>query len=75
MGTAEDTFGIAGVVNGISGAHKAYLNAGGLGILAGDGQFPNPGPEKIAEMYYSFPIAILAADVRLSVDRQSGLQP
>ena len=38
-------------------AHKAYFNAGGLGILVGDGQLPNPGPEKIAEIYYSFPIA------------------
>jgi high affinity Mn2+ porin len=56
-GRPDDTIGIAGVVNGISGAHKAYFNAGGLGILAGDGQLPNPGPEKIAEIYYSFPIA------------------
>jgi len=56
-GRPDDTLGIAGVVNGISGAHKAYFNAGGLGILAGDGRLPNPGPEKIAEIYYSFPIA------------------
>jgi high affinity Mn2+ porin len=56
-GRPDDTIGIAGVVNGISDPHKAYFNAGGLGILAGDGQLPNPGPEKIAEIYYSFPIA------------------
>jgi len=56
-GRPDDTVGIAGLVNGISAAHKAYLNAGGLGILVGDGQLPNPGPEKIAEIYYSFPIA------------------
>jgi len=56
-GRPDDTLGIAGVVNGISDAHKAYFNAGGLGILAGDGQLPNPGPERIAEIYYSFPIA------------------
>ena len=56
-GRPDDTVGIAGVVNGISDAHKAYFIAGGLGILAGDGQLPNPGPEKIAEIYYSFPIA------------------
>jgi high affinity Mn2+ porin len=56
-GRPDDTIGIAGVVNGISNAHKGYFNAGGLGILAGDGQLPNPGPEKIAEIYYSFPIA------------------
>jgi len=36
-GRPNDTFGLAGVVNGISGEHQAYLNAGGLGILVGDG--------------------------------------
>jgi high affinity Mn2+ porin len=54
-GRDGDTFGIAGVVNGISGVHQAFLNAGGLGILVGDGQLPNPGTEKILETYYSFP--------------------
>ena len=53
---ADDTFGLAGVVNEISAAHIAYLNAGGLGILIGDGQLPHPGPEQIIETYYSFPI-------------------
>jgi high affinity Mn2+ porin len=56
-GRPDDTIGIAGVVNGISDAHKAYFNAGGLGILVGDGRLPNPGAEKIAEIYYSFPVA------------------
>jgi high affinity Mn2+ porin len=55
-GRAEDTFGLAGVVNSISGQHKAYLNAGGLGILVGDGKLPNPGAEQILEMYYSLPV-------------------
>jgi high affinity Mn2+ porin len=55
-GRDDDTFGIAGVVNGISGVHQAFLNAGGLGILVGDGQLPNPGTEKIFETYYSFPV-------------------
>jgi high affinity Mn2+ porin len=55
-GRDDDTFGIAGVVNGISGVHQAFLNAGGLGILVGDGQLPNPGNEKIFETYYSFPM-------------------
>ena len=41
-GRAADTVGIAGVVNGISSAHVAYLNAGGLGIVIGDGQLPHP---------------------------------
>lgn len=57
----EDTVGIAGVINGISSQHKAYLNAGGLGILVGDGQLPNPGLEKIIEVYYSFAVSSLRA--------------
>jgi high affinity Mn2+ porin len=55
-GMPDHTFGLAGVVNGISGSHEAFLNAGGLGILVGDGMLPNPGAEKIIETYYSFPI-------------------
>jgi high affinity Mn2+ porin len=55
-GRAEDTFGLAGVVNSISAQHKAYLNAGGLGILVGDGKLTNPGSEQILEMYYSLPV-------------------
>jgi high affinity Mn2+ porin len=46
-GRPDDTFGFAGVVNGISKEHEAFLNAGGLGILVGDGQLPHPGPEQI----------------------------
>ncbi|MBR1208155.1 MULTISPECIES: carbohydrate porin [unclassified Bradyrhizobium] len=53
----NDTFGLAGVINGISSARRAYLDAGGLGILVGDGRLPNPGPEKIIETYYSFPVS------------------
>jgi high affinity Mn2+ porin len=55
-GRDADVFGIAGVVNGISGVHQAFLNAGGLGILVGDGMLPHPGYEQILETYYSFPI-------------------
>ena len=55
-GRPDDTFGLAGVVNGISSAHIAYLNAGGLGILVGDGQLPHPGPEEIIETYYRLPL-------------------
>jgi high affinity Mn2+ porin len=55
-GRDQDVFGIAGVVNGISGVHQAFLNAGGLGILVGDGMLPHPGYEQILETYYSFPI-------------------
>jgi high affinity Mn2+ porin len=55
-GRPNDTFGLAGVVNGISAIHAAYLDAGGLGILVGDGQLPHPGPEQIVEAYYSIPV-------------------
>jgi high affinity Mn2+ porin len=50
---ADDTVGVAGIVNGISAARERFLNAGGLGILVGDGQLPHPGPEQILETYYS----------------------
>jgi high affinity Mn2+ porin len=43
-------------VNGISVIHEAYLNAGGLGTLVGDGTLPHPGAEKIIEMYYNVPL-------------------
>ncbi|HZE54424.1 MAG TPA: carbohydrate porin [Bradyrhizobium sp.] len=55
-GRDDDTFGFAGVVNGITKVHQAFLNAGGLGILVGDGQLPNYGTERILETYYSFPV-------------------
>jgi high affinity Mn2+ porin len=50
---SDDTVGLAAISNGISGEREAYLNAGGLGILVGDGQLPHPGPEQIVESYYS----------------------
>jgi high affinity Mn2+ porin len=52
-GRPDDTIGIAGVINGISSAHVAFFNAGGLGILLGDGQLTNYSTEKIFEAYYS----------------------
>jgi high affinity Mn2+ porin len=55
-GRDDDTFGIAGVVNGISNVHQAFLNAGGLGILVGDGMLPHLGNAEILETYYSFPV-------------------
>ena len=66
-GRPDDTIGIAGVINNISGVHQAFLNAGGLGILIGDGQLPNPGLEQIFETYYSY---ALTAATRLSFDYQ-----
>ena len=34
--------------------HQEFLNNGGLGILIGDDQLPNPGLERIIEVYYSY---------------------
>src|SRR5205814_2387400 len=58
-GRPDDKLGLAGGINNISDSHKALLNAGGLGILVGDGRLPNPGPEKIIETYYAFPVGAL----------------
>jgi high affinity Mn2+ porin len=64
---ADDTVGIAGIDNGISAARERYLNAGGLGLVVGDGRLPNPGAEQILETYYSFG---LLSQVHLTVDYQ-----
>ncbi|MBU6391899.1 MAG: carbohydrate porin [Planctomycetota bacterium] len=51
----NDTFGLAGVLNGISRAHQKFFQTGGTGILAGDGNL-SYGWEKIIETYYDFQI-------------------
>jgi high affinity Mn2+ porin len=51
-----DTVGLAAIVNGISASRERYLNAGGLGILVGDGKLPHPGSERIVETYYSLAV-------------------
>jgi high affinity Mn2+ porin len=56
-GRVDDTLGLAGAINGISPVHQAVLNAGGMGILVGDGRLPHPGTERIVEAYYKFPCA------------------
>jgi high affinity Mn2+ porin len=66
-GRPNDTAGIAGTVNGISGVHQEFLNAGGLGILIGDDQLPNPRPERIIEAYYSYGFS---PSTRLTFDYQ-----
>jgi len=60
-GRPDDTVGVAGILNGISDVHRAYFNAGGLGLLLGDGKLPNYGLEQIIEMYYSFPVSFWRA--------------
>jgi len=69
-GRRNDVVGLATVFNGISDAHRAYLAAGGLGILVGDGQLPHPGVESIVESYYRFPFGPwqLTADYQFIVN-------
>jgi high affinity Mn2+ porin len=61
----NDTLGLAFEVGEASRDAYAFFNAGGLGILAGDGRLPHPGPETVVESYYSLPVtpyAHLTAD-------------
>jgi high affinity Mn2+ porin len=51
---AQDTIGIAGVINGISSSASQYFNDGGLGVLIGDGPHSGYGNEKILETFYNF---------------------
>ncbi len=51
----EDTVGLAGALNGISRSHKEFFEAGGTGILAGDGAL-NYGWEESLETYYDFKV-------------------
>jgi high affinity Mn2+ porin len=71
-GRKDDTVALALVVNGISTAHEAYLAAGGLGILVGDGRLPHPGAEAIVEAYYS--LAVIKG-VHLTLDSQTVVNP
>ncbi len=66
-GRPDDTIGIAGVINGLTPLHQAYLAAGGLGILVGDGELTNYGLEQIVEAYYSYAIS---STMRVSFDYQ-----
>jgi hypothetical protein len=62
----NDHLALAVVQNDLSGAHKDYLAAGGLGFLLGDGRL-NYGSEQIVESYYSYQ---LAKPLGLSLDYQ-----
>ena len=69
---ARDTVGAAAILNRISAARERFLDAGGLGVLIGDGQLPHPGPEQIFEAYYS--LAVVAQSF-LAVDYQRVTNP
>lgn len=66
-GRDDDTFGLAGVINGISGDAQRYFRQGGMGILIGDGSLPSYGFEQIIEIYYK---ATLVQGVALTADYQ-----
>ncbi len=65
-GRSGDTWGIARVVNRISGEAQSYFAAGGLGLLIGDGKL-DYAPEKIVESVYT---ASVCANLMVSVDYQ-----
>ena len=66
-GRADDTVGAAVVVNEASHARLAYLAAGGVGILVGDGALVHSGAETILETYYN--VAVVKA-LHLTFDYQ-----
>ena len=65
-GRVEDRVGIAYAVDGLSAAHKDYLEAGGIGMLLGDGSL-NYGLAQTLETYYRIQICRC---VQLSPDFQ-----
>jgi high affinity Mn2+ porin len=70
-GRPDDTFRVAGVINGITKIHEQFLNDGGLGILVGDGMLPHPGPEQIIETNYTLPVSFF----KLTLDYQFIVNP
>lgn len=55
-GRPGDTVGVAHARNHLSGEHRQYLAAGGLGFFVGDGAL-NYRPESIIEAYYSLQLS------------------
>ena len=68
----DDTFGLAGVVNGISPQARNYFAAGGLGVIIGDGQLPRYELERILELYYK---ASIIGGLNLTFDYQHVVNP
>jgi len=50
---SEDRWGLAWSSQDLSREHRAYLRAGGLGFVLGDGTL-RPGPERVIEAFYAF---------------------
>ena len=64
--------GYAGMIDGISSAHRDFLAAGGLGVTIGDGKLPHYEPEGVVEMYYD---AEVIKNVHLAFDYQFVANP
>jgi high affinity Mn2+ porin len=70
-GRPNDKIGLAGAINQLSRDHRAYIAAGGLGILIGDGQL-NYRPESIIETFYAMNVL---TGVTLTFDYQYMMNP
>jgi len=70
-GRPQDAWGVAEVVNGLSGAHRRYLSAGGRGFMLGDGAL-HYGPEMLTESYYRWQAL---AHLAVSPDAQFVINP
>ena len=63
----NDSIALAGVVEGLSPVARRYFEAGGMGILIGDGRM-NYRPEAVLEFYYAYspiPSVTLTLDYQL----------
>lgn len=56
-GRPDDHLGVAVAFNHASRDRKRFLDAGGLGVLTGDGQLPHPGDEHIIETFYDVSVS------------------
>ena len=65
-GRPDDVIGIGGAINGLSGDHRDFIAAGGLGPLIGDGQL-NYRRERVLETYYAL---ALTKQITLTADYQ-----
>ena len=63
---ADDTVGVGGVIEGLSSEARRYFEAGGMGIVIGDGHMTYR-TEQVLEAYYSL---ALARSASLSLDYQ-----
>lgn len=69
-GRPNDVVGFAGAINALSAPHRAFLAAGGMGILIGDGAL-NYRTEQIMETYYAMSLpnnVVLTFDYQLVVN-------